>query len=264
MLPCRVYSVYSATLPEWIVILRLAHEYQFPEVKRLAIHELESFDIPIAERIVLYQNHAVDPLYLVPLYVKMCVRDEGPSDEETTIMSMKTSLIIFRARERLRFRPLAGAKSRDISQPDENDITRTIYSLLGFDFNGQPTGSVTFTYSALPVRYSMLIQYVFLKVLPRRRQTTDVVTTKTRRVTLRRNSDPPAIREASHVSDQVQNTSVIPENEKLLGGNVASFLHGLNHVGLKFSSVPRYEGEHCRCGRRFWIHGNQSKGVDCR
>lgn len=233
MLPCRVYSVYTATLTEWIAILRLAHEYQFPEVKRLAIHELESFDIPIAERIVLYQNHAVDPLYLVPLYVKMCVRDEGPSDEETEIMSMKTSLIIFRARERLRFRPLAGAKSRDVSQPDENDITRTIYSLLGFDFNGQ-TGPVTFTYSALPVRYSMLIQYVFLKV-PRRRQTTDVVTTKMRRIALRRNSDPPAIREASHVSDQVQNTVVIPENEKMLCGNVASFLHGLNHMGLKFS-----------------------------
>lgn len=69
------------------------------------------------------------------------MRDEGPTDDETSIMGIKTSLIIFRARERLRFQPLAGSKDR--FSPDENDITRTIYSLLGFDYNGQ-IGSVTF------------------------------------------------------------------------------------------------------------------------
>lgn len=142
---CRVYSVYTATLPEWKGILKLANEYEFPEVKRLAIRELEEFDIPIAERMVLYQTHAVDPVYLVPLYVKLCMRDEGPSDEETEIMGMKTSLIIFRARERLRFRPLPG-KNTSLAH-DENDVTRTIHSLLGFDYNGQ-NGLVTFTYRA--------------------------------------------------------------------------------------------------------------------
>ena len=69
------------------------------------------------------------------------MRDEGPTDDETAIMGIKTSLIIFRARERLRFQPLSGSKDR--SSPDENDITRTIYSLLGFDYNGQ-IGLVTF------------------------------------------------------------------------------------------------------------------------
>lgn len=124
--------------------MKLAHEYQFPEVKRLAILELEDSDIQIAERIVLYQTHTVDPVHLVPLYVKLCLRDESPTDEETDIMGMKTSLIIFRARERLRFRPLSG---KNASSPDENDITRTIYSLLGFDYNAY-TGLVTFTYRA--------------------------------------------------------------------------------------------------------------------
>lgn len=146
-----VYVDYTATLPEWLGILKLAHEYEFSEVKRLAIEELGSLEIPIAERIALYQTHAVDPAYLVPLYVKMCMRDEGPTDDETTTMGMKTSVIIFRARERLRFRPLAGGKPQgtvSFPQTDENDITRTIYSLLGFDFNGQI--SVTFTYPILP------------------------------------------------------------------------------------------------------------------
>lgn len=135
-LSCSVYAVYNATLPEWIAILKLAHEYQFPEVKRLAIRELETFEIPIAERIALYQSHAVEPVYLVPFYVKLCMRDEGPTDEETTTMGIKTSLIIFRARERLHFRPVS-ASTKDRSSPNENDITRTIYSLLGFDYNGQ-------------------------------------------------------------------------------------------------------------------------------
>ena len=135
---CRIYGVYNATLAEWTAILKLAYEYKFPEIKRLAIRELEAFDIPLAERIVIYQNHAVEPLYLVPLYVKFCMRDEGPTDEETVIMGVKTSLIIYRARERLRFQPLSG---NNRSSPDENDITRTIYSLLGFDYNGQ-IGSV--------------------------------------------------------------------------------------------------------------------------
>lgn len=127
-------------MAEWTAILKLAHEYKFPEIKRLAFRELENFDIPLADRIVLYQNHGVEPVYLVPLFVKFCMRDEGPTDEETLTMGMKTSLIIFRARERLRFQPLSGNTNR---LPDDNDIARTIYSLLGFDYNGQ-TGSVTF------------------------------------------------------------------------------------------------------------------------
>ena len=135
---CRIYGIYTATQPEWLAILKFSHEYQFPEVKQLAIRELEGFEMPIADRIVLYQAHSIDPSYLVPLYVKLCMRDEGPTDDETAIMGIKTSLIIFRARERLRFRPLSG--DRNHSLPDENDITRTIYSLLGFDFQ---TGPVT-------------------------------------------------------------------------------------------------------------------------
>lgn len=155
---CRIYSVYTATLAEWIAILKLADEYQFLEVKRLAIRELDQFDMPIAERIELYHRHAVDLCHLVPLYVKLCIRDEGPTDEETSIMGMKTSLIIFRARERLRFQPLS--KVKPVPVVDESHITRTIYSLLGFD--GQ-TGSVTFnTYPTLPCAIPMLIQFIFL------------------------------------------------------------------------------------------------------
>jgi hypothetical protein len=44
-----LYRLYTATLPEWLTILKLAHEYQFPEVKRLAINELGAFNIPIVK-----------------------------------------------------------------------------------------------------------------------------------------------------------------------------------------------------------------------
>jgi hypothetical protein len=101
----------------------------------------------------------VEPVYLVPLYVKFCMREDGPTDEETSIMGIKTSLIIFRARERLRF-PLSGNKDRFL--PNENEVTRTIYSLLGFEYNGQ-IGLVTVLLILLYlVRYSTLIQFISL------------------------------------------------------------------------------------------------------
>ena len=133
----RKYTVYTATLEEWITILKLSHEYEFPEVKRLAIRELERFEIEIAERIALYQEQAVDPLYIAPFYVKLCMRDEGPTDQEAATMGIKTSVIIYRARERLRFRPLS--VTRNVSLAPDEDMTRIIHSLLGFDFesNGQ-------------------------------------------------------------------------------------------------------------------------------
>lgn len=89
------------------------------------------------------------------------MRDEGPTDDETSLMGIKTSVIIFRARERLRFQPLSGS-SKDRFSPDENDITRTIYSLLGFDYNGQ-TGSVTFLLIQFCLMcHSTLIQFLSL------------------------------------------------------------------------------------------------------
>lgn len=216
----RSYTVYTATLTEWISILKLAHEYQFPEVKRLAIRELEEFDIQIAQRILLYQTHTVDPAYLVPLYVKLCMREEGPTDEETTVMGMKTSLIIFRARERLRFRPLSGAKNVASPATNENDITRTIYSLLGFDYNGQ-TSLVTFTYYALSYMIAYTNPIYFSLQVPRRRET-GAVPTRTR-VDLRRSrTESREVSSLSVLNDHVESIAVAPEGEKHLGGNVGS------------------------------------------
>jgi hypothetical protein len=144
----------------------------------------------------------VEPVYLVPLYVKLCMRDEGPTDDETSVMGIKTSLIIYRARERLRFQPPSGSKDR--SSPDENDITRTIYSLLGFDYNG--IGSVTFLLILMYLfRDSTLIR--FISKVPRHRETKVVARG----------------REGSETTsgDRV----VVPESERNLGGTgkVASF-----------------------------------------
>lgn len=131
----RVYGVYTATLEEWVAILKFSHEYEFPEVKRLAIRELEHFDIEIAERIALYQEQSVDPIYIAPFYVKLCMRDEGPTDQEAARIGINMSIMIYRARERIRFRPVSVTRSASLA-PDEN-ITRIIHSLLGFDINGQ-------------------------------------------------------------------------------------------------------------------------------
>lgn len=100
-------------------------------MKEFAVRGLESSEIPIANRIKLYQKFEVDSSYIIPLFVKLCLRTEGPTDEETEIMGTKVSLIIYRARERLRSQatsPLAG-QTLIIS---ETDASEAISSILGY------------------------------------------------------------------------------------------------------------------------------------
>ncbi|KAJ3505315.1 hypothetical protein NLJ89_g7486 [Agrocybe chaxingu] len=122
------YSVYSATPAEWVAILKIAHEYEFLEVKNLAIRGLDTCDLTVVQRIRIYETYQADTMYLLPLYATMCMREDGPTDDETEEMGMKTSLMIFRARERLRS---DGSKSPLPNGVDESEVFRMLYSFLG-------------------------------------------------------------------------------------------------------------------------------------
>jgi hypothetical protein len=122
---CRTYSNYIATTNEWIGILKIACEHDFIQVKQLAIRGLEETDLSIVERLRIYQLYNVDPSHTVPLLSALCLRDEGPTDEETEQLGMKTSLLIYRARESLR-----SLLPADI---DHGMVTSTICSLMNVD-----------------------------------------------------------------------------------------------------------------------------------
>ena len=139
------YSIYRATVPEWTAILKIACVHDFPGIKDFALQGLEGCDIPIANRIKLYQQYDAGSRYINPLYVKFCLREDGPTDEETDVMGTKVSLIVYRARERLRGHATPQNGGNTFA---ESDALKAISSILGY--NNAPSkglGSVSFYFN---------------------------------------------------------------------------------------------------------------------
>ncbi len=111
-LPRSRYSIYEAETEEWETILRLANRWQFPEVKHLAIRELEKKDILDVRRIKLYQDNEVDRNFLVPRYAALCEREAPLTFTEGVDLGMETALMIAQGREEVRSaRTASGARS---------------------------------------------------------------------------------------------------------------------------------------------------------
>lgn len=105
------YSLYAASVDEWHTILRIASSWGFPEVKALAVRELEAKPMSLVDRIVLYQTYNVDPEVLIPLYAKLCSRDVPLDKAESQKLGVETVVLIFHARERLRSSSHDGVRS---------------------------------------------------------------------------------------------------------------------------------------------------------
>lgn len=110
--PRSRYSIYEAEIEEWETILRLAHRWEFPEVKRLAIRELEKKDILDVRRVKLYQENDVDRNFLVPRYAALCEREAPLTFREGLDLGMETALMIAHGREEVRSaRTASGTRS---------------------------------------------------------------------------------------------------------------------------------------------------------
>jgi hypothetical protein len=107
----------------WKIILNLAHNWLFPEVKTLAIQALENIQIPLVERIGLYQQHHIPEGVITPHYAALCARPQLLTLEETEILGMPTALMIFSVRERL-LTTQGGA--RPLDQVDEKIFPKVI------------------------------------------------------------------------------------------------------------------------------------------
>ncbi len=105
------YSLYDATVEDWIIILKLADRWCFPEVKNLAVRELEKHLMDDIERIVVYQQYNVDKHLLIPRYAALCARTETLSLAEGIRLGMETALNIARARECARSPSIDGLRS---------------------------------------------------------------------------------------------------------------------------------------------------------
>jgi hypothetical protein len=143
------YSLYDASVEDWNCILGLAHEWNFEEVKELAVRELhKKKELSIVERMALYEKYKVNKRHLVPLYAALCQRDYPLTVEEAKILGFESTILVNAARERLRAKPSDGGRSPLPEGLEDADIFRAIETSMGIE-----EGSTTKYFEEHPHQY---------------------------------------------------------------------------------------------------------------
>jgi len=161
-----LYSLYNAAVEDWEVILTLSDRWSFPEVKNLAIRELEKIAIPDVKRIKLYHEHNVDRNYLIPCYIALCERGEPLTAEEGIHLGMITVTQIVTAREHIRRVSHLASGTGDPSTPiihksDLHEVIRQIFNIAPPEIVSFSTDEISNTTDAL---LALTIQPTFLQV----------------------------------------------------------------------------------------------------
>ncbi|KAF7428824.1 hypothetical protein PC9H_008056 [Pleurotus ostreatus] len=127
------YSLYKTDVDSWTSILDLAFRWQFPEVRKLCVRELERLEMSDVERIHVYQKYEVDRNLLISRYAALCEREEPLSVAEGMRLGMETALTIARAREIARSKPLDGGlrspTKANVPVATLQDIIRDIFTI---------------------------------------------------------------------------------------------------------------------------------------
>lgn len=118
-------------IEEWTSILKLAYQWDFTEVKALAIRGLENLRIPALQKILIYQKYAVDRRHLQAAFTALVVRDEPMTVEESRELGLETMIQLARAREIARTPLLGGERSAAVNiAGDELDaLVREVFQL---------------------------------------------------------------------------------------------------------------------------------------
>lgn len=129
------YSYYQFEQPqqEWASILKLSNLWGFSNVKELAIEQLQYLDVPLVDRIVLYQDYQVGWELLAPLYVDLASRESTLDHEESRRLGFRTAIVIFQARERLRSLAMGGRSPLpdDVGPEAAKEVISNIFDNVG-------------------------------------------------------------------------------------------------------------------------------------
>ncbi|KAG2068148.1 hypothetical protein BDR04DRAFT_1103817 [Suillus decipiens] len=127
----------------WLVILDLSTTWQFPEMKKLAVDQLQSLDMEPVEKITTYDKYQIDKSLLLPAYKLLCKRAGRMSVEEGEQLKLHTVLGIQEARERaIRSAAESGCRSptsADAADEELDRILMDVFSLKGRTANQQST-----------------------------------------------------------------------------------------------------------------------------
>ncbi|KAG1741722.1 hypothetical protein EDB19DRAFT_1634482 [Suillus lakei] len=132
------YRRESKPKDHWLTILDLSTIWQFPDMKKLAIDELQNLDIEPIEKITTYDRYHINRSLLLPAYMLLCKRASRMSAEEGEQLKMPTVLGIHEARERaVRSAAERGCCSPTSADADDEELEKILNDV--FNLNGHAT-----------------------------------------------------------------------------------------------------------------------------
>jgi hypothetical protein len=127
----RKYSIYDADAEEWISILKLAYEWRFAEIRRLACRYLETFTLEPVRKIELYQLYELDKRLLIPAYTALVNRLEPLTINEARRLTLETAMLIATARECARGKLESGKHSPMVASVKPEAMVDIIKEVFG-------------------------------------------------------------------------------------------------------------------------------------
>ncbi|KAG1730954.1 uncharacterized protein EDB91DRAFT_1059088 [Suillus paluster] len=136
----RTYRRERMPKDHWLVILDLSTIWQFPEMKKLAVDELQNIDIEPVEKITTYDKYEIDKSLLLPAFKLLCKRPSRMSTEEGEQLKMHTVLGIHEARERaIRSAAEGGCRSPTSADADDEELERILNDVFNLTPNMHTT-----------------------------------------------------------------------------------------------------------------------------
>ncbi|KAF5320452.1 hypothetical protein D9611_010664 [Ephemerocybe angulata] len=132
--------IYNAYITAFLSILKLAHRWDFPVVKDLAIRELRrrEDEVPLVRRIRLYQEYEAPAEFLVPLYAELCAREWGPTNEEVEELGYEQMYYVVKAREMLRSTGGISPLPRGMTQLETFSTIENVFGLPKYTKEHEP------------------------------------------------------------------------------------------------------------------------------
>ncbi|KAG1814689.1 uncharacterized protein BJ212DRAFT_1361422 [Suillus subaureus] len=117
------YRRESKPKDHWLTILELSTIWQFPEMKKLAVDELQNLEIEPIEKITTYDRYNIDKSLLLPAYKLLVAR-----------LKMPTILGIHEARERaIRSAAESGCRSPTSADAGDEELDKILIDVFNLE-----------------------------------------------------------------------------------------------------------------------------------
>lgn len=155
----RQYDTYNTSLDNWITILRLAAQWDCPNVREFALSYIDKMPMEIVARIKIYKDYNAPYSYLLPLYMKLAIRERVLEREEFRVLDGDTLYSIVRAREMLRAPVPAGVYNSMISplRAELSDDEKFDIVVAAFDIPPEEVEALRVSGEKIQLHFGILI-----------------------------------------------------------------------------------------------------------